>query len=136
MGSRTTSTLVVRLDVNFTEKLPNGPYVEQGQGQTNFAVYVHPTATVGDVHSVFHKFFNDTMQLQQEGLPRVANVKASMRIMETKCKGGAVTEGEKLQDIMESGDALTMTIRQIFSVTSFLDLVLSELTFLNFYLSV
>ncbi|KAL6063888.1 hypothetical protein QOT17_011199 [Balamuthia mandrillaris] len=69
MGSRTTSTLVVRLAVHFTEKLPNGPYVEQGQGQTKCAVYVHPTATVGDVHSVYHKSFDETYQLQQEGLP-------------------------------------------------------------------
>ncbi|KAL6063885.1 hypothetical protein QOT17_011196 [Balamuthia mandrillaris] len=108
-----TSTLVVRLVVNFTEKLPNGPYVEQGQGQTNFAVYVHPTATVGDVHSVYHKSFDETHQLQQERLPNFAKTKVKVKSIETKCRGGAVTEGEKLQDIMESGEALTMIVRYV-----------------------
>ncbi|KAL6050611.1 hypothetical protein QOT17_019718 [Balamuthia mandrillaris] len=107
-----TSSQAIRLDVKFTEKLPHGPYVEQGQGQTIFAVYVLPTATVGDVHSVFYQFYDETMQRQQEGMPRVAKLKASMKIIETKCKGGAVAEGERLQDIMESGDALTVIVRQ------------------------
>ncbi|KAL6067490.1 hypothetical protein QOT17_008892 [Balamuthia mandrillaris] len=115
-ATHVTSSQIFRLDVNFTEKLPHGPYVEQGQGPTNFAVYIHPTATVGDVHSVFYRFFDETIQSQQEGMPRVARVKVKMRILETKCKGGAVTEGERLQDLMESGENLSLTVRQTAAV--------------------
>ncbi|KAL6051318.1 hypothetical protein QOT17_019254 [Balamuthia mandrillaris] len=98
-----TATQTVRLDVNFTEKLPHGPYVEQGQGQTHF-----PTATVGDAHAALRKLFDETVQRQYEG----RTVKAKMQILETKCKGGAVTEGEKLRDLLESGEALSLMVRQ------------------------
>ncbi|KAL6063903.1 hypothetical protein QOT17_011211 [Balamuthia mandrillaris] len=115
-ATHVTSSQLFRLDVNFTEKLPHGPYLEQGQGPTHFVLYVLPTATVGDVHSVFYRFFDETIQRQQEGMPRVAKVKVKMRILETKCKGGAVTEGEKLQDLLESGEALSLTVRQTAAV--------------------
>ncbi|KAL6053592.1 hypothetical protein QOT17_017855 [Balamuthia mandrillaris] len=103
-----TATQTIRLDVNFTEKLPHGPYVEQGQGQTHYILYIQPTATVGDAHAAFRKLFDETIQRQYEG----RTVKAKMQILETKCKGGAVTEGEKLHDLLESGEALSMIVRQ------------------------
>ncbi|KAL6051317.1 hypothetical protein QOT17_019253 [Balamuthia mandrillaris] len=114
-ATRQTATLTFRLDVNFTEKLPHGPYVEQGQGQTHFVLYIQPTATVGDAHAAFHKLFDETIQRQTEGLPKILKVGATMEILETKCKGGAVTEGEKLQDLLESGENLSLIVRQKFS---------------------
>ncbi|KAL6051319.1 hypothetical protein QOT17_019255 [Balamuthia mandrillaris] len=110
--SRQIATVTVRLDVNFTEKLPHGPYAEQGQGKTHFVLYIQPTATVGDAHAAFHKFSDETLEGQQKGVPNFAKMKVKVKILETKCKGGAVTEGEKLQDLLESGEALSLIVRQ------------------------
>lgn len=103
-----------RVEVQFTNKLPHGPYCELGQGLGTYVLHVNEEATVAVAKEVFERKIKEILHDQMEAM-RSATIKVSCSatIQKVRCKGAELHDDSvALASLLESGEALEVTLRQ------------------------
>ena len=111
-------TVVCRVVVHLTDKLPHGSYAE---GDMNsITIYVPLDSTVAVARETIQEHLKTADALATKNLnrgpgPKVVKVSLTPKITLIKCKGGVVTDEQHLSDLLDDGETLEVTIDQDFA---------------------
>jgi hypothetical protein len=111
-------TIVGRVVVHLTDKLPHGSYAE---GDMNsITIYVPLDSTVAVARETIQEYLKTADARTAKNLNRgpglkVVKVSLTPKITLIKCKGGVVTDEQHLSDLLDDGETLEVTIDQDFA---------------------